>query len=63
MLKGLNVFRRSYMKVYIVYRELDEAASVIAVYSSAEAAQKFVETLDKLHSGSSYYWDEELVQD
>ncbi len=51
------------MKVYIVYRELDEAASVIAVYSSAEAAQKFVETLDKLHSGSSYYWDEELVQD
>lgn len=51
------------MKVYIVYRDFGETDILVGVYSSAQAAQKFVETLEKLHSGNSYFWDEEIVQD
>ena len=51
------------MKVYIVFREFDQADSLIAVRSSAEAAQRLVEHLEKMHPGRSYFWTEELVQD
>lgn len=51
------------MKVYIVYREFDQADSLIAVYSSPEAAQRLVEALEKMHPGRSYFWDDVTVQD
>ena len=51
------------MKVYIVYRDFGQTDSLVGVYASIEAAEKAIKNLEKFKNGSSYFWDEEIVQE